>query len=236
MIETSIIVPVYNEAKTLENCIKKISKAVQKITNNFEIIIAEDGSTDGTYEIAKGLSKKNTRIKVLHSKERLGKGKALKNAFRNARGEIVVYMDADLSSDLNYLKPLIDRIKDGASIATGSRLIKGAVSERSLKRDMASKVFNFLVRFLLDSKVYDHQCGMKAFDRKTILPFLEKIKDNYWFWDTELLVKAQREGFRVDEIPIKWSQGKFTKVSFTNDAIYMAKKIIGLRRELNKQF
>jgi len=234
MVEISIVVPVYNEEKTLKNCIEKVSEATSKVTNNFEIIIAEDGSTDATYEIAKKLSKKNSRIKVLHHRERLGRGGALKNAFRKAQGRILVYMDADLSSDLSYLRPLIDRIKNGASIATGSRLMGGAVAKRPAKRDTASRVYNFLVRLFLDSKIHDHQCGMKAFDRRIVLPLLRRVKDNYWFWDTEILVRAQREGLRVDEIPIKWSHGRFTKVSFTKDVLYMGGKILELRGELNK--
>ena len=232
--EISIVIPVYNEGDTLENCIEKVSEAVSRITNSFEIVIAEDGSRDATYEIAKKLSKMDSRVKVIHYKERLGRGKALKNAFKKAKGKVLVYMDADLSSDLNYLELLVERIKDGASIATGSRLIKGAVAERPLKRDISSRVYNFLVRLFLNSKIYDHQCGMKAFERRTVLPLLRKVKDNYWFWDTEILVRAQKEGLRVDEIPIRWSHGRFTKVSFSKDVLYMGGKILELRRELGR--
>jgi hypothetical protein len=232
--EISIVVPVYNEEDTLENCIEKVTNAASKVTDSFEILIAEDGSKDATYGIAKKLSKMDSRVKVIHHGERLGRGGALKNAFRKARGKVLVYMDADLSSDLNYLGPLVERVKDGASIATGSRLMKGASAERPFQRDISSRVYNFMVRLFLNSKIYDHQCGMKAFNRKTVLPLLRKVKDDYWFWDTEILVRAQKEGLRVDEIPIRWAHGRSTKVSFTKDVLYMGRKIFELRSELSK--
>jgi hypothetical protein len=230
----SIIVPVHNESAVLESSINKILNAVSSITPSFEIIIAEDGSTDGTYQIARRIADTNSSVKLLHSRKRLGRGKALKTALRKARGRIAVYMDADLSSDISYLKKLISCVEDGASIATGSRLMKGSDTKRPMKRDVASRVFNFLVRALLGSRVMDHQCGFKAFKRRDVLPLLKKVKDNYWFWDTEILVRAQKAGMRVDEIPIRWSHGRFTKVSFTKDVLYMLGRILWLRKELSK--
>jgi glycosyltransferase involved in cell wall biosynthesis len=228
----SIIIPIYNEAPLLSHCITLALKAASEITPLYELIVAEDGSKDESYQIAKKVAKTNHKIRVLHSKRRLGRGAALKRAIREAKGDIVVYMDADLSSDLSYLKPLVERVEDGASIATGSRLLRDSRATRTLQRDVASKVFNFLVRLLLGSKLMDHQCGFKAFNRKDVLPLLKKVKDNYWFWDTEILVRAQREGMRVDEIPIQWSHGRFTKVRFKNDVLYMMGKILKLREEL----
>jgi hypothetical protein len=228
----SIIIPIYNEARILEKCIHNIVNAALEITPSYEIIIAEDGSMDESYETARRLAKSNPAVRVLHSKRRLGRGEALKRAIRAAKGGIVVYMDADLSSDLKYLKPLVERIEDGASIATGSRLLGDSRTSRPLKRDVASKGFNTLVRLLLGSKLHDHQCGFKAFRRKDVVPLLKKVNDKYWFWDTEILVRAQREGMRVDEIPIRWSHGRFTKVRFTNDVLYMGGKILKLRGKL----
>ncbi|MCX6775548.1 MAG: glycosyltransferase family 2 protein [Candidatus Micrarchaeota archaeon] len=228
----SIIVPIHNEAAVLVSSIPKIIDATAKITPFYEIIIAEDGSRDRSYEIAKKLAKTNPAVRVLHSSHRLGRGEALNRAIRTAKGKIAVYMDADLSSDLRYLKPLVERIEDGASISTGSRLMKDSKASRPVKRDVASRGFNTLVRLLLGSKLYDHQCGFKAFRKKDVLPLLKKVKDKYWFWDTEILVRAQREGMRVDEIPIDWAHGRFTKVDFTKDVLYMFGKILELKKEL----
>ena len=228
----SIIVPVYNDARMLANSIPLIAKSASNVTPSYEIIIAEDGSTDETYKIAKKLAESNPAIRVLHSKRRLGRGGALRRALREARGSIAVYMDVDLSSDLEYLQPLVRRIEDGASIATGSRLMKDSKTSRPAKRDVASRGFNTLVRVLLGSKLMDHQCGFKAFKRGDVLPLLKRVEDDYWFWDTEILVRAQRAGMRVDEMPIRWSHGRFTKVSFTKDILYMMGKILWLRKEL----
>ncbi|MEM3555803.1 MAG: glycosyltransferase family 2 protein [Candidatus Micrarchaeia archaeon] len=234
MVYLSIILPVHNESSVLESSVNKVIATVSSITPSFEIIIAEDGSTDGTYEIARRIAEKNSSVKLLHSRKRLGRGKALKKALRKARGRIAVYMDADLSSHPSHLKQLIERIEDGASIATGSRLMKGSATQRPMKREIASRIFNFLVRVLLGSRIMDHQCGFKAFRMRDVLPLLKKVKDDYWFWDTEILVRAQREGMRVDEIPIRWSHGRFTKVSFTKDVLYMLGRILWLRKELSQ--
>ncbi|MCX6776574.1 MAG: glycosyltransferase [Candidatus Micrarchaeota archaeon] len=231
-ISLSIIVPIHNEAAVLASSIPKIIDATAKITPFYEIIIAEDGSRDRSYEIAKKLAKTNPAVRVLHSRHRLGRGEALDRAIRIAKGKIAVYMDVDLSSDLRYLKPLVERIEDGASISTGSRLMKDSRTSRPVKRDVASRGFNTLVRLLLGSKLYDHQCGFKAFRKKDVLPLLKKVKDKYWFWDTEVLVRAQREGMRVDEIPIDWAHGRFTKVDLAKDVLYMFGKILELRKEL----
>ena len=229
----SIIVPIYNEAPVLAKCLPRVVEAASKITPLYEVIVAEDGSTDESYQTAKKFAEANSAIVVLHHKHRLGRGGALKRAIRKAKGRIVVYMDADLSSDLTYLKPLVGRIEDGASLATGSRLSRDSRTSRPIRRDVASRVFNMLVRLMLNSNIRDHQCGFKAFRRKDVLPLLKKVRDDYWFWDTEVLVRAQREGMRVDEIPIRWSHGRFSKVSFTKDVLYMTGKILKLKGELD---
>ena len=137
------------------------------------------------------------------------------------------------SSNLGHLNELVSRVEKGAAIATGSRLLPGSSTKRSLRRDVASKGFNLLVRTLLGSKLKDHQCGFKAFDTKKIQPLLNEVEDTHWFWDTEMLVRAQRKGMRVDEIPIEWSEkGKGSTVDLKKDVAYMASKIIYLKSKL----
>ena len=222
----SVILPAYNEAKRLGKAVKTVKDCLEEIGYDYEIIIAEDGSTDGTDLIAKRLAEKDCRIFHLHSDERLGRGRALANAIKFARGDIVAYLDVDLSTDMSHFRELIDAIMSGYDIAIGSRLMRDSHTERPFKRDFASKVYNFLVRFLLGSKLKDHQCGFKAFKKSSILNLLDKIKDNHWFWDTELLVLAQREGLKIKEIPVRWRQGEDTKVRFRRDVIYMFSQIL----------
>jgi len=222
--KASIVLPAYNEAKHIERAVKAVAETMEKTGYDYEIIIAEDGSTDGTDRIAAGLAD-GKKILHLHSDERLGRGKALNRAFRSAKGDVVAFLDVDMSTDITHLPELLDlALKHG--IAIGSRLKKGSVTERPLKRDIPSKMYNFLVRLLLGSRVSDHQCGFKAFRRDVILSILPKVKDNHWFWDTEVLVIAQRMGYDIVEIPVRWKQGDETRVKIAKDSLYMFKCIL----------
>jgi len=232
-ISLTILLPMHNEEKRVERCVEEVEKACRRITDNYEIIIAEDGSKDSTYEVAKRIAKKNPRILLLHSAKRLGRGRALSLALRKAKGEVSVYMDADLSSNITHLGELVSRIRKGAVIATGSRMLPTSSTKRSIVRGVASKAFNFLVRALLGSKLYDHQCGFKAFNTKKVKELLNEVEDRHWFWDTELLVRAQRKGLRVDEIPIEWSEkSRASTVDLKKDVAYMASKILYLKGKI----
>jgi len=233
--KVSIVLPAYNEAGRLEHAVKEVKKWMDKIGYAYEIIIAEDGSTDGTDKIASMLAKKDPKVKHLHSDKRLGRGRALSNAFKVAEGDILVYLDVDLSTDMKHLKELIDSIAiEGYDIATGSRLMKGSEVERPFKRLIASKVYNLLVKILLGSKINDHQCGFKAFRKDVILQIIEHVKDNHWFWDTEVLILAQRMGYKVKEIPVKWRQSEDTKVKFVKDILYMFSQVLRMWVESKK--
>ncbi len=233
MTKVSVVLPAYNEADKLEHAVERTAEELMKIVSSFEIVIAEDGSTDGTDVIAAELAHRYAFVRHLHSDKRLGKGRALKKACKEAEGSIIAYFDVDLSTDMKHLKELILSIeKEGFDFATGSRLLSESEVKRTLKRETASKVFNFFVRILLRSKLHDHQCGFKSFRGSSLFSFMEEIKDQHWFWDTELLVRAQRRGYKVKEFPVKWHQGTTTKVDFFNDIIKMGSKIIKLWWEL----
>ncbi len=225
MAKVSLIIPAYNEEKTIAHAIARTKAALAGL--DYEIIIAEDGSRDKTAEIVRGLA--DPRVLLLHSNGRLGRGKSLSNAIKFANGEIVAFFDSDLATDMSYLKRLIKGVEDGASISTGSRLKAGAQVEDINTRKLARKAYNFLVRLILGSKVLDHQCGFKAFRKKDVLPLLQKIKAGHWFWDTEILVLAQRQGLKVDEFPVKWKHGNSSKVNIFADAAGMFLQIIRMR-------
>ena len=167
LVQVSVVFPAYNEAAYLDTAVEKTTQALKEFTSSYEIIIAEDGSKDGTAEHAEELAQKLPYVKHIHGEERLGRGKALNNAFRQSRGEVFVYMDLDLATDLRYLKPLVEAITvEGYDFATGSRMLPESKVERSMRRTISSKSFNFLVRSMLGSKLRDHQCGFKAFKRE----------------------------------------------------------------------
>jgi glycosyltransferase AglD len=236
-VDISIVLPAYNESKRLEESVKRTIGAVKKFAQSYEIIIAEDGSTDGTDRLSERLAKIYPNVKHLHSEKRLGRGLALKNAFRESKGKIIVYMDVDLATDLSHLRQLYETIKDeGYDLATGSRMLNESMVERSSSRQISSEVYNFMVRHMLGSRIRDHQCGFKAFRRKIALKLIDKVSDRHWFWDTEMLVMAYRSGYRIKEIPIKWKGGKETKVNVAKDSISMGWKIVRLWFRLNFRF
>ena len=237
MAQVSLVLPAYNEAEGLKDTVLQVSDALHNLTPAFEIIIAEDGSTDGTDKIAEVLAEEYPYIKHLHSNDRLGRGKALNRAFRLSEGEILAYVDVDLATDLKHLEELINAIKDeGYDFSTGSRMLKESDVKRSFTRLIASKTFNTLTRFLLKSYIKDHQCGFKAFKRGPLFDILDDVKDNHWFWDTELLVRAQRRGYAIKEFPVRWRSGRKTKVDLKRDVFEMSTQVIRLRRELKKGY
>lgn len=228
-LEVSIVFPAYNEADKLERAVIETINYVKDISRSFEIIIAEDGSTDGTDKLAEELSRKIENVRRLHSDVRLGRGRALNRAFSMARGKILIYMDVDLSTELEFLKPLIDSIRnEGFDLATGSRMLPQSVAERRLHRRILSKIYNFLVRALLKSPIRDHQCGFKAFRREAFFTLMPKVKANHWFWDTEVLVLASRIGFKIKEIPVVWRRRSGTKVSLRRDVLDMGIQVLKL--------
>nr|AAU82472.1 glycosyltransferases involved in cell wall biogenesis [uncultured archaeon GZfos17F1]QNO49195.1 glycosyltransferase AglD [Methanosarcinales archaeon ANME-2c ERB4] len=232
MTEVSLVLPAYNEAEGLEETVRQTAETLRGITSNFEIIIAEDGATDGTDKLAEKLAEELSYVKHLHSDKRLGRGSALNRAFKSASGDILVYIDVDLATDMKHLSELIGKIRDGYDLATGSRMMPESDAMRSAKRGFASMGFNFLVRILLKSKLYDHQCGFKAFGRDALFDLLDRVKDEHWFWDTEILVRAERSGYRVAEFPVRWRPGSATKVDLKRDVVGMGGAILRLRREL----
>jgi len=227
-IEVSLILPAYNEAGDLERAVRAALDELRMITSSFEVIVAEDGSTDGTAEIAKRLAGEHPEVLHLHSAERLGRGGALNRAFKEARGGIIAFMDVDLATDIHRLGELIDAIRCGADIAIGSRLLPDSRVKRSARRSLTSLAYNTLIRTLFNTPVHDHQCGFKAFNRASLMGFIDEVEDRHWFWDTEVLIRGTRRGLRVVEIPVDWSEARGTKVKLLRDSWRMGSKALGL--------
>jgi glycosyltransferase AglD len=232
--ELSAIIPVFNDRPSLEIALKTSLETLSRITSEFEIIVAEDGCTDGSTEFIRQYEVVDSRIRLLHHDERQGRGRALSRAIRESKGAIVCYYDVDLATDMQHLPALISAIRDGSDISTGSRLLPSSDIVRTEGRELASRGYNFLVRLFLGSRIFDHQCGFKAFNRKRIVPLLPAISSNHWFWDTEILVRAQRAGYRVTELPVRWRAGKGTTVRF-RDVFEMGTAILRLWWQIHVQ-
>jgi glycosyltransferase involved in cell wall biosynthesis len=228
-VQVSVVLPAYNEADYLYPAVEKTMQTLNAFTQSYEIIIAEDGSTDGTAERAQELAQKYPCVRHIHREARLGRGTALNNAFRQSQGEVLVYMDLDLATDLKYLKPLVEAITvEGCDFATGSRMLAESRAERTFSRGFSSKTYNFLVRHMLGSKLRDHQCGFKAFKRKPLLNLMDEVEAKHWFWDTEIMVRGYRREYRIKEFAVEWHSGKDTKVNLAKDSWNMFWQILAL--------
>jgi glycosyltransferase AglD len=235
-VDISVVFPAYNEVGYLDAAVEKTTQALNQFTNSYEIIIAEDGSIDGTAEHSEELAQKYPYIKHIHGEKRLGRGTALNNAFKQSQGSVLVYMDLDLATDLKHLQPLVEAISvEGYDFATGSRMLPESKVERTLRRSISSKSYNFFVRHMLGSKLHDHQCGFKAFKREPTLQLLNEVAARHWFWDTEILVRAQKKGYKVKEIPVEWKSGCKTKVNLFKDSYNMGKQVVKLWWQLRKE-
>ncbi|KAF1078168.1 glycosyltransferase [Methanogenium sp. MK-MG] len=230
--EVCAILPVYNDREALETAIPRSIEVLSGITDSFLLAVAEDGSTDGSAEFVHEWEEKDSRVRLFHADERLGRGTALARVIRAVDAEIVCYYDVDLATDMAHLPALVQAIRDGSDVATGSRLMPESDIVRTQGREVASRGYNFLVRTVLKSRLYDHQCGFKAFRRTRILPLLDTIEAPHWFWDTELLVRAQKTGYQITEFPVRWRTSDKTTVRFS-DVYGMGTAIFHLRRHLN---
>ncbi|MFE3997729.1 glycosyltransferase [Nocardioides sp. YIM B13467] len=199
-----LVIPVHNEEKGLEESVRHLDGYLRTLPYSTTITIADNASTDGTWEIAERLAIEITRVRAIHLDQK-GRGRALKAAWSTSRAEVVGYMDVDLSTDLRALPPLLAPLLSGHSdVAIGSRLARGSRIERGPKRDFLSKGYNLLLRGVLSAEFTDAQCRFKAIRRDVAEQLLPLVEDDSWFFDTELLVLASEAGLRIHEVPVDW--------------------------------
>jgi uncharacterized protein (TIRG00374 family) len=228
-VSVSVVLPAYNEEATIRTTVETTLTTLSEFLPDdaFEVIVAEDGCEDRTPEIADEMAAADDRVRHFHSDERLGRGGALGRAFRASHGDTLVYFDTDLATDMRHLEELVESVRtEGYDVATGSRWMAGNVADRPAKRGVPSRVYNGLTRLFLRSDLRDHQCGFKAFDREALFALLDDVQDQHWFWDTEVLVKAQRRGFRVKEFAVDWEPRGDTKVDLVRDVFGMGGQIL----------
>jgi uncharacterized membrane protein YbhN (UPF0104 family) len=228
-VEVSVVLPAYNEEATIERTVEVTLETLASFlpADAFEVIVAEDGCDDRTPAIATRLADEDDRVRHVHSDERLGRGGALEYAFERAEGETLVYFDTDLATDMKHLEELVESVRSGEyDVATGSRWMPDNQADRPTKRAVSSLGYNTLVRLFLRSDMQDHQCGFKAISRETFDALREEVEDEHWFWDTEVLVLAQRRGYSVREFPVDWEPKGDTKVDLVRDVFGMGSQIL----------
>ncbi len=228
-VEVTVVLPAYNEAATIEATVETTLETLADFLapGTYEVLVAEDGCEDRTPEIASRMASADDRVRHFHGDERLGRGGALERAFRAGRGETLVYFDTDLATDMRHLEELVESVRtDGYDVATGSRWMAGHEADRPARRGVPSRVYNGLVRVALGSEIRDHQCGFKAFDREALFALLPAVGDDHWFWDTEVLVRAQAAGYRVREFPVEWTSKGDSKVDLVRDVLGMGTQVV----------
>ncbi len=230
-----IVIPVYNEQEILSGTIRTVHAFLKNnISDSWQITIADNASTDNTLDIAHQLAKRYKNVRVIHLDQK-GRGRALKKAWNESDADILCYMDADLATDLSALPGLISAIKQGAAVATGNRFDKNAIVRRDLKRTILSKGYNTIAKLIVKTKISDLQCGFKAISKKA-KELIPQAQDNAWFFDSELLILAEKQNYPVAQIPVKWTESKRTsKVHIANTATNYIKNLLALRKRLKKQ-
>jgi len=226
-----IVVPVFNEERDLGPCVRRLyTHLAGAFPYRFRITIADNASTDGTAGIADELARAIPEVTAVHLPEK-GRGRALHAVWSASDASVLAYLDVDLSTDLNALSPLIAPLLSGHSdLAIGSRLARGSRVVRGPKREFISRCYNLILRGALATRFSDAQCGFKAIRADVAAKLLPHVADTGWFFDTELLVLAERSGLRIHEVPVDWVDDPDSRVDIVATAVADLKGITRLVR------
>jgi putative flippase GtrA len=226
-----IVVPVFNEERDLAPCVRRLYTHLSgSFPYRFRITVANNASTDATAGIADELARAIPEVVAVHLPEK-GRGRALHTVWSASDASVLAYLDVDLSTDLNALTPLIAPLLSGHSdLAIGSRLARGARVVRGPKRELISRCYNLILRGALATRFSDAQCGFKAIRADVAVKLLPHVADTGWFFDTELLVLAERSGLRIHEVPVDWVDDPDSRVDIVTTAVADLKGIARLVR------
>ncbi|GAA1336855.1 bifunctional glycosyltransferase family 2/GtrA family protein [Catellatospora bangladeshensis] len=215
-----VVVPVHNEERDLAPCVRALHADLSRtFPYRFRITIADNASTDGTLAVAEELAAEFDDVVAVHL-DRKGRGRALAAAWSSSDAAVLAYMDVDLSTDLAALAPLVAPLISGHSdVAIGSRLARGARVVRGPKREFISRCYNLILRGALAARFSDAQCGFKAIRADVAHRLLPHVEDTGWFFDTELLVLAERAGARIHEVPVDWVDDPDSRVDLVATAV-----------------
>jgi len=215
-----IVVPVYNEERDLEPSVRRLRTYLDEhLPFSARVTIADNASTDATWQTATRLERELPDVRAFHL-DRKGRGRALREAWLASDAAVLAYMDVDLSTGLDALLPLVAPLISGHSdIAIGSRLAPGSHVVRGPKREFISRGYNLLLRTVLRVRFRDAQCGFKAIRSDVAHSLVPNVEDQAWFFDTELLVLAERAGLRIHEVPVDWIDDSDSRVDVTSTAI-----------------
>jgi glycosyltransferase involved in cell wall biosynthesis len=228
-----LVIPVLNEHHVLERSILTVREFLSGYPQyRWRIVIVDNGSTDGTDQVAHSLVSRFPEVKFVQLPLR-GRGRALRQAWTQSEADVMCYTDVDLSTELPALPKMVRAIvEDGYQVSTGSRLMKESHTVRGFKREFISRSYNLFVKAVLLTSFSDAQCGFKAVSRKAVADLVPQIEDQSWFFDTELLVLAEKQGYPIKDIPVTWVEDDDSRVKIVKTAWEDIKGVFRLRWKL----
>lgn len=231
-VRVDVVIPVYNEEKVLAESVGKLhAYLTEHLAHDWRIVIADNASIDGTAGVAQAVvAQFGERVAYLHLDQK-GRGRALRKAWLDSTADIVSYMDVDLSTNLDAFPQLLAALLDeGYDVAIGSRLKRGARVRRQWKREIISRGYNLLVWSLFPGRTFsDAQCGFKALTRRAVDRLVPLVENNNWFFDSELLLRANQLGFRIAEVPVEWVEDLDSRVNIAKTATEDVKGLLRVR-------
>ena len=232
--ELSIIIPSYNEEKRLPRTLARIREYFEGRPlplDQIEVIVVDDGSTDGTAQVARDWARQWPSVRLLSNPGNQGKGYSVRHGMLESRGRLALFTDADLSAPIEESEKLFSALKEGNQVAIGSRAIdRSLISVRqSQLREMAGIIFNALVRLFTWLPIHDTQCGFKVFEREASRIVFEQQRILGWGFDPEVLFLAKRHGLRIAEVPVRWAHDEATKVHVVRASLTMFGDLIYIR-------
>ena len=227
-----VVIPCLNEERALPVSVRRLHEFMSShlVDYDWAIVIADNGSTDGTLAAADALSQEFPQVRYIRLEQR-GRGRALRRAWTDSAADIVAYMDVDLSTDLAHLPPLVSAVAQGrCDVAIGSRLLPDSeVIGRTLKREITSRGYSLLFRAMFFTSFRDAQCGFKAVSRRAADDLAPLVEDNGWFFDSELLILAQKCGYPILELPVHWTDDPDSRVRIIRTAWEDVKGLLRLK-------
>lgn len=226
----SIVVPVYNEENRINKAIEALNAYLPKKKIWAETIFVDDGSKDKTAEKIKH-SRASFNYKLVSYRENQGKGFALKRGVKEAQGDYILLMDADMSTPIESLDKFLPLMEKGTPVILGTRKVKGAkvlVPQTKLRQKMG-EFYTFLANVILGAKVSDFTCGFKCFSNESGKIIFSKLKTNRWSYDAEIIYLARKLGFEIKEVPVRWSNDDRTKVSLMKDSVESFVDLVKIR-------
>lgn len=227
----SIVIPAYNEGARIATSLDRILRQAADCQWDAEILVVDDGSSDNTAELVRTRMRENASLRLLSNPGNRGKGYSVRNGMLHARGEILLFSDADLSSPIEEAGKLFAALATGADVAIGSRWVRSELQteKQPLHRQLFGRLFNLALRIALGLKFKDTQCGFKAFTRRTADVVFPLQTIERWGFDPELIFLAQRFGFRVEEVPVTWAHREGTRINPLRDGIRMLGEMLRIR-------